>query len=142
MAAAGPSLLAPSRPGAGVATMAAGRRGRGGGTVRSRRRRGGGALCGVGGAAACCGFCRRRGRRIHPPVPPDPVLPFFSGCSSGALWRCGARSFFLRCSSLLRLGCFQSMPGSSLVEVACGFLASYSLVVGRAVSLLQLGSWV
>uniref|UniRef100_A0A0E0G708 Uncharacterized protein n=1 Tax=Oryza nivara TaxID=4536 RepID=A0A0E0G708_ORYNI len=47
-----------------------------------------------------------------PPVPPDPVLPFFSGCSFGAHRRCGARSPLLRCSSLLRLGCFQSMPGA------------------------------
>lgn len=39
-----------------------------------------------------------------PPVPLDPVLPFSSGCSSNALWRCGARSILLRCSSLLRLG--------------------------------------
>jgi hypothetical protein len=29
-----------------------------------------------------------------------------------------------------------------LVGVACGFSASCSLVIGRAVSLLQLGSWV
>uniref|UniRef100_A0A0E0PNZ5 Uncharacterized protein n=1 Tax=Oryza rufipogon TaxID=4529 RepID=A0A0E0PNZ5_ORYRU len=34
------------------------------------------------GQQACCGFCRLRGRRIHPLVPLDPVLPFFSGCSS------------------------------------------------------------
>ncbi|EAZ03781.1 hypothetical protein OsI_25910 [Oryza sativa Indica Group] len=68
MAAAGPSLLAPSRPGAGVVTMAAGRRGRGGGTVRSRRRRGGGALCGVGGAAV--------GLRAAPAMTsPAPVAP-------------------------------------------------------------------
>nr|BAD46304.1 hypothetical protein [Oryza sativa Japonica Group] len=202
MAAAGPSLLALSRPGTGVATMAAGRRGRGSGTVRSRQRRGGGALRGVGGAAmglcatpamaspdpvappdlaevttaarrwpvaparfvgddgfgsaaarvvggssfgrpaalggerpgASCRVVLAGGSRPAaafagggdgaslfsgysislPPVPLDPVLPFSSGCSSNALWRCGARSILLRCSSLLRLGCFQSMLRSSL----------------------------
>lgn len=68
MAAAGPSLLALSRPGTGVATMAAGRRGRGSGTVRSRQRRGGGALRGVGGAAM--GLCATPAM-----ASPDPVAP-------------------------------------------------------------------
>uniref|UniRef100_A0A0D9Z7R3 Uncharacterized protein n=1 Tax=Oryza glumipatula TaxID=40148 RepID=A0A0D9Z7R3_9ORYZ len=84
------------------------------------------------------GLGRRRCRA------PDLVLPFFYGCSSGAHWRCGARSPLLRCSSLLRLGCFQSMPGAPWFGRG-GVRSCWRpvlLVVGRAVGLLQLGSCV
>uniref|UniRef100_A0A0E0QGT8 Uncharacterized protein n=1 Tax=Oryza rufipogon TaxID=4529 RepID=A0A0E0QGT8_ORYRU len=191
MAAAGPSSSAPSRPGAGVATMAAGRRGRGYGEVvatgTARPQCGGGALhgddgaavglsaapamgdgvarsgCprrawstpaplrrrrvagdgllrhglvgddGIGSAAArvrsaaapvrlygadcrgpgrgqptCCGFVGvgDDASISLPPVPPDPL--FFFRCSPAV-----RRPL---CSSLLRLGYFQSMLGSSLVR--------------------------
>ncbi|EAZ06383.1 hypothetical protein OsI_28612 [Oryza sativa Indica Group] len=70
------------------------------------------------GQPTCCGFVGvgDDASISLPPVPPDPVLLFFSCSSSGAHQRCGARSPLLRCSSLLRLGYFQSMLGSSLVR--------------------------
>uniref|UniRef100_A0A0E0MXU5 Uncharacterized protein n=1 Tax=Oryza rufipogon TaxID=4529 RepID=A0A0E0MXU5_ORYRU len=83
MAAAGPSSSAPPRSGAGVATMAAGRRGRGDGddAVTARTRRWGATVSALHGSSD-----GRRGDQIRPQIW-SPRLAGVTGDGLGYRWR-------------------------------------------------------